>query len=198
VTHVVDSGRVKEMRYNPTKRMAQLKECWCSQAAARQRRGRAGRTREGVCYKLYSRALHAETMQLHQLPEIMRVPLEDLVLQLLLADAQPAAFLRKAMDPPTPVAVAAALHNLEELGAITTSPSSGPASAGAGQVHCELTPLGFHLAHIPVEPRVGKMLVFAAIFGVLPPVLTIAAAVRSSCTPRLLTVRILPICTSAR
>ena len=53
VTHVVDAGRVKEMAYNTKKRMAQLTEVWCSQASARQRRGRAGRTCAGVCYKLY-------------------------------------------------------------------------------------------------------------------------------------------------
>ena len=43
-------------------------------------------------------------------------------------------------------------------------------------MQCELTPLGFHLAHIPVEPKVGKMLIYGCIFGVLPPLLTIAAA----------------------
>jgi ATP-dependent RNA helicase DHX57 len=152
--------------------MAHLCETWCSQASAKQRRGRAGRTKEGVCYKLFSRQVHEDVMAPYQLPEIKRVPLEDLMLQILLSGSQPAAFLMKALDPPAPEAVRSAVHNLHELGAIVTTTTTAPDTAA----QCELTPLGFHLAHIPVEPRVGKMLIFGCIFGVLPPLLTIAAA----------------------
>lgn len=165
---------------NPDKRMAHLCETWCSQASAKQRRGRAGRTREGVCYKLFSRQVHEDVMAPYQLPEIKRVPLEDLTLQILLKGSQPAAFLSKALDPPASDAIRAAVHNLHELGAIATttntSPGIGGTSSSSAAMLCELTPLGFHLAHIPVEPRVGKMLIFGCIFGVLPPLLTIAAA----------------------
>lgn len=161
--------------------MAHLCETWCSQASAKQRRGRAGRTREGVCYKLFSRQLHEDVMAPYQLPEIKRVPLEDLILQILLSGSQPAAFLMKALDPPAPEAVRSAVHNLHELGAIVTTMTTAPeigrgARSPETAMQCELTPLGFHLAHIPVEPRVGKMLIFGCIFGVLPPLLTIAAA----------------------
>lgn len=154
--------------------MSHLCETWCSQASVKQRRGRAGRTREGVCYKLFSRQVHEDVMAPYQLPEIKRVPLEDLTLQILLGASQPATFLMKALDPPAPEAVRAAICNLHQLGAIATA----TATTGncAGSLQCELTPLGFHLAHIPVEPRVGKMLIFGCIFGVLPPMLTIAAA----------------------
>ena len=123
----------------------------------------------------------------YQLPEIKRVPLEDLTLQIMLGGSQPVGFLKKALDPPAAEAVSAAIHNLQELGAIATTSflngggggTGGGASAAqsaAAAVQCELTPLGFHLAHIPVEPRIGKMLIFGCIFGVLPPLLTIAAA----------------------
>ena len=153
-----------------------------------QRRGRAGRTKEGVCYKLFSRQLHEDVMAPYQLPEIKRVPLEDLTLQIMLGGSQPVGFLRKALDPPAAEAVSAAIHNLQELGAIATTSflnggsgtgggaSAAQSAAAAAAVQCELTPLGFHLAHIPVEPRIGKMLIFGCIFGVLPPLLTIAAA----------------------
>lgn len=166
-------------RSNPDKRMAHLCETWCSQASVKQRRGRAGRTREGVCYKLFSRQVHEDVMAPYQLPEIKRVPLEDLTLQILLKGSQPAAFLSKALDPPAPEAIRAAVHNLHELGAIATTTTTGESGGTLScetAVQCELTPLGFHLAHIPVEPRVGKMLIFGCIFGVLPPLLTIAAA----------------------
>lgn len=120
----------------------------------------------------------------YQLPEIKRVPLEDLTLQILLGGSQPATFLMKALDPPSTEAISAAIHNLNQLGAIATVPKNvGSAirevagvSSTETATQCELTPLGFHLAHIPVEPRVGKMLIFGCIFGVLPPLLTIAAA----------------------
>ena len=93
----------------------------------------------------------------YQLPEIKRVPLEDLTLQILLKGSQPAEFLSKALDPPTPEAIRAAVHNLRELGAIATTMAntgSGGTSSSETAMQCELTPLGFHLAHIPVEPRV--------------------------------------------
>ena len=119
----------------------------------------------------------------YQLPEIKRVPLEDLTLQIMLGGSQPVGFLKKALDPPAAEAVSAAIHNLQELGAIATTSflngggaSAAQSAAAAAAVQCELTPLGFHLAHIPVEPRIGKMLIFGCIFGVLPPLLTIAAA----------------------
>jgi ATP-dependent RNA helicase DHX36 len=178
ITHVVDTGRVKEMQYNAEKRMAHLCETWCSQASSKQRRGRAGRTKEGVCYKLFSRQLHEQVMQPYQLPEIKRVPLEDLTLQIMLNGSQPVGFLRKAMDPPDAEAVRAAIDNLLELGAIAIS-----GSGSADTLQCELTPLGFHLAHIPVEPRIGKMLIFGCIFGVLPPLLTVAAACKFTSNP---------------
>ena len=62
------------------------------------------------------------------------------------------------MDPPSATAVRAAIDNLHELGAIIAL--SGGAGGSAETLQCELTPLGFHLAHIPGEPRVGKMLIF--------------------------------------
>ena len=54
----------------------------CPQAAARQRKGRAGRVRAGKCYSLFTRATHDARMPQYQVPEIMRVPLEELVLQI--------------------------------------------------------------------------------------------------------------------
>jgi HrpA-like RNA helicase len=56
VVYVIDSGRVKENRYDSTNHMATLLEAWISKASARQRRGRAGRVTSGVCYHLFSSA----------------------------------------------------------------------------------------------------------------------------------------------
>ncbi|KAJ2581272.1 helicase, partial [Coemansia sp. RSA 1836] len=70
---VVDSGRVRELRHDHQTRVARLTTVLCSQAAAAQRRGRAGRTQPGVCFRMYTRAIH-ERMPLHADPEILRSP----------------------------------------------------------------------------------------------------------------------------
>jgi HrpA-like RNA helicase len=57
--YVIDSGRAKEVNYDPNLRLSVLRPTWISRSAAKQRRGRAGRTREGSCYHLFSRHVRA-------------------------------------------------------------------------------------------------------------------------------------------
>lgn len=80
VVYVIDAGRVKEISYDMTTGISKLTETWVTKAAARQRRGRAGRTRPGECYKLYTRK-QEESMIDFPIPEILRVPLDALSLQ---------------------------------------------------------------------------------------------------------------------
>jgi HrpA-like RNA helicase len=80
VVFVIDSGRVKEMRLEHSTLC--LVETLASKASCKQRRGRAGRVRPGTCYKLYSRFLENKYMPSHAVPEIQRVPLEQLCLTL--------------------------------------------------------------------------------------------------------------------
>jgi ATP-dependent RNA helicase DHX57 len=70
---------VKETQYDPESSLTKLVEQWITRAAGRQRRGRAGRTRPGVCYKLYTRARERKMSQFPR-PEILRVPLESICL----------------------------------------------------------------------------------------------------------------------
>jgi HrpA-like RNA helicase len=79
VVYVIDAGKVKETQYDPEIGLSRLVETWVTRAAARQRRGRAGRTQPGVCYKLYTRK-QEENMAKFPVPEILRVPLESLSL----------------------------------------------------------------------------------------------------------------------
>lgn len=79
VIYVVDAGKVKETQFDPEKGLSKLVETWITRAAARQRRGRAGRTQPGVCYKLYTRR-QEEKMARFPVPEILRVPLESISL----------------------------------------------------------------------------------------------------------------------
>ena len=161
VVHVVDAGKSKEKTYDALNNMACLTPSWTSKASAHQRRGRAGRTRPGVCYRVYTRAQHA-AMADHAAPELLRTPLEELCLTIKsLGLGSAAAFVAKALEPPEERSVRNALALLTDIGALDADE--------------RLTPLGEHLAALPVDPRVGKMLVVAAALGCLSPALTIAA-----------------------
>ncbi|KAK3254708.1 hypothetical protein CYMTET_36081, partial [Cymbomonas tetramitiformis] len=161
VVFVVDGCRVKENRYDPATRMASLDTVWISRASARQRRGRAGRVKPGYCFHLYSSEKEGDLADFTQ-PEILRVPLEQLCLQIkALRLGNVAEFLARAIEPPSEAAIRLAVAALQELAAVD---SDG-----------ELTALGHHLAELPVDARIGKMMVYGAIFGCLDPVLTIAA-----------------------
>ena len=172
VVVVVDTGRVKERQWDPRRGMASLEEGWVSRAAARQRAGRAGRVRPGKCFALYTSHRHEEKMRSHQVPEMHRVPLTEIVLQIkkLRVGTSAEGFLAGSIEPPNPAAVDAAVATLREVGAISSVPrEKGRSDEG------ELTPLGHHLATLPVDCRVAKMLVYAAVLSCLSPALTIAA-----------------------
>ncbi|PCH34268.1 nucleoside triphosphate hydrolase protein [Wolfiporia cocos MD-104 SS10] len=164
VLYVIDSGKAKETCYDPEKGLANLEEQWVTRAAAKQRRGRAGRTQPGVCYKLYTR-MQENMMNAFPMPEIKRVPLESIALTVKIVRNDVKSFLSRALDPPDIVAMDKALAVLRDLSAIDQNE--------------EVTPLGRHMAMLPVDLRLGKMLVLGTIFKCLGPVLTIAACLSS-------------------
>ncbi|KAJ7897125.1 P-loop containing nucleoside triphosphate hydrolase protein [Mycena olivaceomarginata] len=166
VIYVVDAGKVKETQYDPETSMSRLVETYVTRAAGRQRRGRAGRTQPGFCYKLYTRKQEAN-MGKYPVPEILRVPLESisLTVKVMREEEDVKLFLKRAIDPPKVAAMEAAWSVLEELGAV--------------DLNGKLTPLGRHISTLPVDLRLAKMLVLGTIFQCLGPVLTIAAALSS-------------------
>lgn len=137
---------------------------------------------------------HDNELQDYQLPEMLRVGLEDLVLQILILDlGEPTTFLKKALNPPSNLALSNSLRLLEQLGAVecqwgtnhtrqsrVEEPKEGGGKSddeeGELDVSSELTALGFHLATLPVDPRVGKMMIYGALFGCVDPMLTLASA----------------------
>ena len=109
VTHVVDCGLFKEVRFDPVANVSALQEVTVSKASASQRAGRAGRVRPGHCWRMYPRQLFegapgtgtGAAMVEYSVPEIKRVPLEDVVLKILLLRlGHPEVFLRSCLDPP--------------------------------------------------------------------------------------------------
>lgn len=133
-------------------------------------------------------------MRRYQSPEMSRVPLEELVLQIhLLGRGPAAAFLAGVLEPPAPRAVAAAVTSLAEVGALevaaggppggSSGSSSGSRSGGGGGGAAwppssseRLTALGHHLAGLPVDPRLGKLMVLGACLGCLGPAVSLAVA----------------------
>ncbi|KAK9449238.1 P-loop containing nucleoside triphosphate hydrolase protein [Limtongia smithiae] len=163
VVAVIDTGRVKETVFDPVANMTKLVETWASQAAAKQRRGRAGRVSKGMCYKLYTRAAEIAKMPSRQMPEMGRTPLEQLYLSVKAMKVGDAGkFLGEALDPPDVVAIDTARAVLVQVGALD-------------EITAELTPLGRHLATIPADLRCSKLLVYGAIFGCLDIAVVMAA-----------------------
>lgn len=164
VTCVIDTGRVKQMSYDSRRQLNSLQEIWVSAASAKQRMGRAGRVTSGKCYRLYPRHLH---LRAHDKPEIQRAPLTDLGLQIkVYGFGSCKSFLAQAMDPPSLELVHEAIVVLREIGAL-----AGTDDDGEGR----LTPLGRSLSALPVHVKLGKLMIYGAIFQCLDPILTIAA-----------------------
>ena len=167
VVYVLDCGKIKMTSYDALNKLEVMKPEWVSKAGAHQRRGRAGRVQSGVCLRLYPRHTHDGFME-HTPPELLRTPLEGLILQIkALGLPCAASFLARSLEPPDERAVANALSLLEEIGAIET------ADADEGE---RLTALGRHLAALPCDPRVGKMLVIGACLGQADVACAIAAS----------------------
>ncbi|XP_042022012.1 DExH-box ATP-dependent RNA helicase DExH7, chloroplastic-like isoform X2 [Salvia splendens] len=162
IVYVVDCGKHKENRYNPNKKLSSMVEDWISQANARQRRGRAGRVKPGNCFCLYTRHRYDKLMRSYQIPEMLRMPLTELCLQVkLLSLGSIKQFLSMALEPPKEEAISSAVSLLYEVGAVEGDE--------------QLTPLGHHLARLPVDVLIGKMILYGGIFGCLSPILTISA-----------------------
>uniref|UniRef100_A0A3B5K9A1 RNA helicase n=1 Tax=Takifugu rubripes TaxID=31033 RepID=A0A3B5K9A1_TAKRU len=164
VVFVIDTGKTKENKYHESSQMSSLVETFVSKASALQRQGRAGRVRNGFCFRLYPKFRFDAFMD-YSIPEILRVPLEELCLHIMKCQyGSPEDFLSRALDPPQPQSVSNAVNLLRKIGACHPSEHI-------------LTPLGHHLASLPVNVKIGKMLIYGAILGCLEPIATIAAAI---------------------
>ncbi|KAK4770067.1 hypothetical protein SAY87_030599 [Trapa incisa] len=161
VVFVIDCGKAKETSYDALNNTPCLLPSWISKVSAQQRRGRSGRVQPGKCFHLYPRCVY-ETFAEYQLPEILRTPLQSLCLQIKsLKLGSISEFLSRALQSPESLAVQNAIDYLKIIGALDGNEN--------------LTVLGRFLSMLPVEPKLGKMLILGAILNCLDPILTIVA-----------------------
>ncbi|WP_369132993.1 ATP-dependent RNA helicase HrpA [Modestobacter sp. I12A-02662] len=159
IKYVVDPGTARISRYSHRTKVQRLPIEPISQASARQRSGRCGRTSEGIAIRLYTQD-DFDARPEYTDPEILRTNLASVLLQMAALELGHVADF-PFVDPPDRRAVADGVALLEELGALD--------EAG------KLTPTGRALAALPLDPRIARMVVEADRRGVLEEVLVIAA-----------------------
>ncbi|KAJ2884535.1 putative ATP-dependent RNA helicase DHR1 [Coemansia aciculifera] len=162
IRYVVDTGLAKEKSYDAQTQVQSFEVGWTSQASSNQRMGRAGRTGPGHCYRIFSSAVFNDQFPKFSEPEVMRMPIEGVVLQM------------KAMNldnvtnfpfptPPSRAALTKAERLLTWLGALDSNKG-------------RITDLGRLMSVFPVAPRFAKMLIVGQQHGCLPYVISIVAA----------------------
>ncbi|OBG70437.1 ATP-dependent RNA helicase HrpA [Mycobacterium sp. E3298] len=160
IRYVVDPGNARISRYSRRLKVQRLPIEPISQASAAQRAGRCGRVAAGVCIRLYSEEDFAARPRYTE-PEILRTNLAAVLLQmaaLRLGEVENFPFL----DPPDRRSIRDGVHLLQELGAF--------------DAHGAITDLGRRLARLPVDPRLGRMILQAQAEGCVREVLVLAAA----------------------
>ncbi|KAG1755151.1 P-loop containing nucleoside triphosphate hydrolase protein [Suillus paluster] len=169
ITCVIDTGKHREMRFDEKRQLSRLVETFVAKSNAAQRRGRAGRVQNGLCFHLFTKIRHDTLLADHPLPEMMRLSLSDLALRIKIMKVKIGTsiedVLSRALDPPTPINVQRAISALVEVRALTQSE--------------DITPMGRLLSMLPTDVHLGKFLLTAVSFRCLDPALTIAAALSS-------------------
>lgn len=160
IGYVIDSGLARISRYSARSKLQRLPLEAISQASANQRAGRCGRLAPGVCYRLYSEADFNQRPEFTE-PELLRTHLAAVVLQMKsldLGDIDAFPF----MDKPDSRQIRSGIKTLEELGALSE--------------RGHLSAIGNDLARLPVDPRLGRMLIAGLNLGCLDQVLIIVSA----------------------
>lgn len=151
------------MNYNSIRQSMNLRSIDISQARAKQRAGRAGRIRNGYCYRLYSLEQY-ESMEKHTMPEILRAPLTEICLnaKILSNDLSIEEFLLKAIQPPSIKNIRQSIELLKKIDVLDNNEN--------------ITYLGVHLAHMPMDCQLGKMILYSIMLRCLDPIVTIVCA----------------------
>merc|ERR1712137_580903 len=160
IVFVIDPGFAKQKVYNPRIRVESLLVSAISKASAQQRAGRAGRTRPGKCFRLYTEKAYTSEMQDNTYPEILRSNLGSVVLNLKKLGIDDLVHF-DFMDPPAPETLMRALEMLNYLAALDDDG--------------DLTDIGDQAAEFPLDPQLAKMLIKSPDFKCSNEILSIAA-----------------------
>ncbi|KAK7705194.1 hypothetical protein SLS64_008030 [Diaporthe eres] len=166
VTCVIDTGKHREMRFDERRQLSKLIDTFISKANAKQRRGRAGRVQEGLCFHLFTKYRHDTIMSSQQTPEMLRLSLQDLAIRVkicLIGGIEET--LSEALDPPSTKNIRRAIDALIDVRALTSGE--------------ELTPLGQQLARLPLDVFLGKLILMGTVFKCLDMAVTVAAVLSS-------------------
>lgn len=164
ITSVVDSGVARVSRWSPARGVQRLQIEPVSQASARQRKGRCGRVKEGICVRLYDEEDLAERPEFTD-PEIRRSSLAGVILRMI-SLGLPSIEEFPLIDAPATKAVSEGYRTLREVGAIRKDK--------------QLTEAGRQMARMPVDPRLARMLLEASHERCLLELLPVIAALESS------------------
>lgn len=166
VRYVIDAGTARISRYNRRLKVQRLPIEAVSQASANQRAGRCGRVAPGICIRLYGEQDFAQRPAFTE-PEILRTNLASVILQMTalgLGDIASFPFV----EPPDARSITDGIALLDELGAFVTRPAASDSTR-------ELSRLGRRLAQLPIDPRLGRMVLEADRLGCAHEVMVIAA-----------------------
>ena len=172
IRYVIDPGLARISRYSNKTKVQRLPIEPVSQASANQRAGRCGRVAEGVAIRLFSQADYLSRPRFTE-PEILRTSLASVILQMAslgLGAVEDFPFL----DAPDRRAVRDGVALLVEIGALAQDRESADAAPASSQYR--LTGIGRDLARLPIDPRLGRMLLEAERLGCASEVLVIVAA----------------------
>lgn len=166
VQHVIDSGKLRERRYDFARQIDALLCTWISKANSRQRAGRAGRVQNGNYYALFSQE-RFESLRVAGEPEMLRADLQEVGLMIKAHgfNMSIANFLEQSVQPPSRMAVQTAIENLKAVKALTENE--------------DLTELGRVLSGLHVNPSLGKMIVMGIVFRCLDSVILLGALIGS-------------------
>jgi small subunit ribosomal protein S24e len=163
VVYVIDTGKIKEQRFDPERHISSLVSAWVGSSNLNQRAGRAGRHRPGQYFGILGQR-RASELHAYQTVEMKRVDLSNIVMHvkaLNFPGMSVEEVLAATIEPPAAERVAAAIKDLQMVGAL--------------DAHKNLTSLGRVLLQLPLEVQIGRLVLFGSFFKCLDQALTLAA-----------------------
>ncbi|CAB4064146.1 TDRD9 [Lepeophtheirus salmonis] len=171
IVYVIDFCLTKNLRAEKSTNYVALRLEWADKSSLEQRKGRSGRVAEGRVYRLISREFYDNYLVQYHDPEILRAPLDKVILSTKLLDqGPPKEILALAMNPPDLSNVYKSVMHLKEIGALLST-VKGKEMREDG----DLTTLGEVIAFLPVDVRIGKLIVLGHLFNILHESVIIAA-----------------------